>query len=1084
MPDTKDNTVTTFTFECSYGDIETAENPKMKVKEPGVYLHFLRYGLFDKKIPHEETKYVDYQTNLQEEEKLKKEEEERQALIRIQDNLLEKRLVKIDSTYVATPKQQGFVVEEEIELDEVVVVGKKHKIEGLPELENFYHSKTSLNEGYLYLINDSDPSDYYEMFVDEEGLLQHINWQYSKNIGADGNILDVRIPEKTEKKKAGKRIDPPGKRLWVAYSIAQWSREYHEMMLNDTELRQKRMKLIRCDALLKGEERQKESESEILPIPYVNAYGIYADKNDIRGAKLYKTLNDIHLDEKKEDDKGENDEYQDLFFVIDDPLGMAQDVAEVLNVAHDKHRATVESMQTGEAESTIFNRLQTQPDAHSDFISKEYGQQANALFTNALTIHSFINASPDIEKEYGEYVDFEKINTILGFDYRAVQRNRITSLRKDYLEIIKSDFYKPAFCDGLRGSDQDTFENRSIIASQLSLLTEHPQHKDRFLDPVDKYEGKNDQDFDDFIASSVNTNDEFYQLLTKEINIDKITQSTLAAKAGFKLFRRANKSLKDVTTAYTRHAVRTQNFLVIDKTIKAFKDSNGWNIKIKTENATNALAKTGFGLGLKAIEETPDITFGKKGKIIKIRTSRNVAKLAENTKSVTLPGKGLGTKTSTLLKEILDSPRFRKWMAGLELINTLIKFKSLNDKGNLKNYTSFTGASSSLTSAVLAYQEASLKVAGSSDDVVITLGKVGRVTGLIGSAVSVGMCVVDTIESIQLNDNDAAAAWAFTAVVSGVLLVDSIAFTISWWGAVSAGGLAAGGTASGLLTGGLTIVLTILFVGGIALALYLTDTPLEKYIKNNILSNENTWDYSRTNIPYAYIKELYNNKKHLVDNEVARWRDFVVASDDLYDLLISYKVDDNINPSDLVNPNKKVNPSWGEQILDFIRSSLTPDTLVPTKFTITIALRKFIYDKSEFRFAIALFPKEVKFNTQQKPIFLTHTKTKLREKDGVDVLEIVVEVKEPIQKQIGLGSEFIFFSNTLVNEQFGEYWPSQRGTTRYHAFKFAAFEKQVITESQAKDELISKLSEKFSNYLGENVRVGTSHELIQPITWK
>jgi hypothetical protein len=1081
MANTKDNILTTLTFECSYGDIVTHENPKMRIKEPGVYLHFLRYGLFDKSAPDKERQYIHYDTDSNEEEN--QIDEQQQLLLQIKDFELEKSLIKRDKTYVETSKKQVYSTIEEkvIELDEVIVKAKKHKIEGLPEFDNFYHSKTSLNEGYIYLINKNKPDEYFELYVHINGDLQHINWDYSKNIGSDGKVLDVRVPDSSDIIRA-KKIDPPGKELWVAYSIAQWSREYHEMMINDEELRKKRMKLIKCDALKKDEERTPSEDHELTPVPYHQAYAVYADKQDFRIRDMHQTLEDIHLDEKQEDKNGDNEEYQDLFFVLDDPLGMAQDVADVLNVAHDKHRATVESMQTGESEAAIFNRLQTKPDATSKFITTEYGQQANALFTNALTLYNFIhNTNQDIKDKFEEHVDFDKINKILGFEYREKQRERIATVRNDYLELIKSEYYKTAFVDGLRGNDQDTFENRSIIASQLSLLTEHPQHKDRFIDPSYQYKGNEDTDFDNFIANSVNSNDEHYQLFTKDINIDNLTQSTIALKSGFKLSRRAIKSLKDVTTAYTRQAYLVKDTEILSKTIKAFKDSNGWNIKINTKALDKALSETNSGL-FPLLLEKEGVLFGKKGKILKIRTSRHIAKQAAQTKSLTLQTQGLGNKTSKLLKDILDSPHFRKWMAGIELVNTIIKVKSFYDKDSFKNFIGLTGSTASLTSAVLSYKEASLKIAGASDDIIITIGRVGRVAGLVGSMVSAGMCFYDMQASFRVNDNDAAAVWGLTGLVSTALFIEGLAYTASWSTLVGSGGLAAGAGATGILSGGLTIVLSIAFFGGIALAIYLTDSPLEKFIKNNILSKENPWN-SKTTIPYAYVKELEANKDDLVDDEVSRWRDFVVASDDLYDLLISYKV--GAERSNLVDLEKKEDPSWGDQIKSVIRDVAGTKLIAAKTITIAVTLRKFYNDKSEFRYALAFFPKELKHNKQQKPILLSDTKTALDTTDGIYTLKITFTLNDRILKSIGIGSEFVFFSNTLIHEEFNEYWPSQRGRTRYHAYKFDADYNLHGTGTVGATSLLAEVSDNFmSAYLGTNIRVGTEEELILPKTWK
>ncbi len=1075
--------IETLTFTVKGGGAESKEEPKLDIKKPGVYLHFLRLGLFDKNAKSENEQEVNYTTSI-EEEAIPVLTVEQQRLIRIKDNLLESRLIKIDNTRVVkTVNKYENYEEKEISLDEVNTYG----IQGLPSLDNFYLHPTSLNTGYIYLINDEDPNDYYELHVDEFGNLNHIDWKYKRNIGNDGKVLDVRVPSGDTVKS--KRIHPPGKKLWIAYSPTQWSRAYHTELNADREKRKKRMKLFDCVAIKKetqqsetstnGQLNGKENKNEdynIKPLSYKEVETIYSTKNDIRASALQQTLHEIHADEKREDEKGNNDAFEDLFFIIQDPIGTAQDVAAILDEAQDKHRATVESIQTGEDENEIFDRLQSKSEENSNFINTEYGQQANALFTNALTLYKLINCDNKIKDKYEKYLDYDKINTILAFSYRKQQRERIKNIRQDFLKILKSEYYKIHFNDGLRGNDQDTFEVRSIVASHLALLTEHPQHKDRFIDPPEDYKGNNDKGVDDFIENSVNCNDDIRKLLTKEFNFDDLKLSYIASKNGFKLSRRIVKSMKDGFTAYTRHAVRIKNFDIVDKSVKAFKTKSGWHIKVKNQAANSHLAKLGFGVSTKTIEETANIFFDGKGKTIKIKTSERLAKQAAQNKTINIPGQGLGSKTSKVLQDLLDSPQFRKFMAGVELVNTLIKVNSLAEKNSWKNRISFGGATASLASSVLAYQEASMKLAKAPASNVKFIGKVGRIAGLVGSGTSVVMCVWDSKDSYQVRDMDASLAWGFTAAISGVLVADGI---------VAFGAWLATGTAVGFLSFGWGLVFFILFVGGTALAIYFTDTALEKFLKNNILSNDNPSSSTET-IPYKYILALYEERSTLVDNEVARWRDFVTASDDLYDLLISYKVAPQL--SGMVDYNKQKDED--KTIMDHIRSVTQPaagiKSITYKKLVVSITLQKFIHNVSEFTYALVLFPKGVKSNNPNNPpISLSNKTTQLIDDNKLDALQIEFSINEYLHTKMNRSSEFVLFSQTCINKDTNEYWPSQRGKTRYHAYKFNATDNIGGTGSVGAAKVFGELGNTIMNdYLGTNIRIGTLGEINNPKTWE
>ncbi len=1062
--------IETLSFTVKGAGVESEEEAKIEIKKKGIYLHFLRLGLFDRNAKNQDELDVNYTTNIDENTTITPEQ---QRLIKFNNNLIESCLVKIDNTRVAKPVDKFINYQEkEISLDKVTVYTK----EGLSGLKNFYFHPTNLSTGYIYLMNDDDPNDYCELHVDDFGKLNYVEWKFKRNIGKDAKELDVRAPSVTSIKS--KRIHPPGKKLWVAYSATQWSREYHADLNSDREKRKKRMKLFDCVAIKKGGQKDKastdkhlggEEDYRIKPISYREVEAMYSVKNKSEAYAFQKTLHEIHADEKREDLKGTNDTFEDLFFIIDDPIGIAEDVGGLLDEAHDKHRATVESIQTGEDEKDIFERLQNKQEGKSEFINSGYGQQINALFCNALTLYKLVNCDEKIKDEYEKYLDYKKINTILAFSYREKQRERIMYFRQDFLRILKSDYYKIYFNDGLGGNDQDTFEVRSIIASHMSLLIEHPQHKDRFIDVIEKYKGNNDKDVDSFIESSVNSNDTIRKLLTKEFNIDDFKLSYIAFKNGFTLSAMIVKSMKDGFAAYTKHAVRVKDFRIVDESVKAFKSKSGWNIKIKTKSANSHLGKLNFGLHVKSIKETPNISFDGKGKTIIIKTSERIAKQAALNKSIIIPGIGLGTKTSRVLQNLLENLNFRKFIAGMELVITLIKVNSYAEKDSNKNLVSLAGAGADLTSAVLAYQEASMQLENATTRSLRYIGKMGRVAGLFGSGISVAMCVRDSIDSYQLRDMDASITWGFTAVVGGVLLADGIVACAAWWAA---------GTAVGFLTFGWGLVFLVLFVGLTMLAMYLTDKALERFLKNNILSNDNPFNSTET-MPYKYVQALYNNSDTLVDSEVARWRDFVVASDDLYDLLISYRVDFQY----LEMVDYKENENEKESMMDYIRSvnqiGAGMKSITYKKIVITIILQKFIHNVSEFNYALVLFPKGLKNKEPDNAaIFLNNTAVRLIEYKKLDGLQIEFSINSNLRKIMTRGSEFLLFSQVCVNKEANEYWPSQRGKSRYHGYKFNATNDIGGMGRAGTAKFLAEISNTVMNdYLGANIRIGTLKEI-------
>ena len=119
-------------FTVEYPGAETKKSPDLCVREKGIYLHFLRTGLFLKNTDDSKPQY---------------------EVETIYNN-----------NYFKT-KENGI-----IEIDGMDMYG------GLPEFEHFDLVHTALNEGYLYLINDDPKSKnaFIEVEVDSLGRLRYI----------------------------------------------------------------------------------------------------------------------------------------------------------------------------------------------------------------------------------------------------------------------------------------------------------------------------------------------------------------------------------------------------------------------------------------------------------------------------------------------------------------------------------------------------------------------------------------------------------------------------------------------------------------------------------------------------------------------------------------------------------------------------------------------------------------------------------------------------------------------------------------------------------------------------------------------
>ena len=172
------------------------ESPELIIRDKGIYLHFLRYGLFDRNSQEKEIQ-TDYTPSVQ------------------------KKILKID-------KNQKIETIQTNEIKAVQIVGLKT----LPALENFYVARTVINAGYIYLINDdSDKKDLFkELFVGEDGKMQYIIKKGKKN----QEYPDLRTPC-FDQEKLDYLVVKPDSKYWIAYSAVQWSYSYLKELISDKE---------------------------------------------------------------------------------------------------------------------------------------------------------------------------------------------------------------------------------------------------------------------------------------------------------------------------------------------------------------------------------------------------------------------------------------------------------------------------------------------------------------------------------------------------------------------------------------------------------------------------------------------------------------------------------------------------------------------------------------------------------------------------------------------------------------------------------------------------------------------------------
>lgn len=934
----------------------------------------------------------------------------------------------------------------EYSVDEVKVTNSK-----IPEVENFYLARTFLRLGYIYIIDKSDNNKYKEYQIDESGKLKGIVWTKDNN----GDIRKA-----TGNSRSFITINRPGE-YYIAYSPVQWSKTFFNEINGSDEKKQKFMQTVNCAGIEIGCSPESDEVVSYKDVKVVSF------KDHLQRREFRDNLREIHVDEKEQTDEGENSFYEDMFVTLNDPIGCANDIGSVLVTKHQKHEAIIESIQTGQSEEDIFSRKEKGENRSSTF--SDYEEQVSGLFSTALTTYQLIYNDEKMKEEYAETTDKDKLLKILAVKERKELRKVISNIRGDFGTFLSNDYYKCYLPLYTEGGNQAVFEGNYIVASHLEVLSAHPHDRDRHLDLKKDYTGKDDSWKDFYDKTLENNDDEISKLLSKEVKLEELQETILDISKGFSLSKKLIDTLKSITESYAKYATSELKFNVVLKYVKSFKFQNETVVQVKRKELENSISKKGFFLNMsKWVEEDQLANYRSGHRLIRIKASALETAPDEiiTNKRFEVPIKGAGNKASEWITKALDHPKFRAFMAGLEVISTAVSVNKLSSKANIKNGIDTTGGVLSLISASTSYAEAKMLankgVGGAS--AVRSIGNISKITGFVGSGVGVTMCVWDSIETYQARDYDASLTWAITGALSAVLLADSIvAF--------------ATGAAFGFLTFWPLAILFVLVLVGVALAIYFTDTPLEKFLKNNVLGSEHQL-VAGNESPSVYIEKIYNERSRLVESDFKEWRDFKKASQLLYDLLISYRVKENVTQFFYED---KPDKSWGDYIRDAIQLSAGVKYKKVKRLTLKVHLRKFLYNKSSFDFAMRLFVKGTKEVSSSDEMLIADKIVVTSGDDGADVLEVSYTLSKTTLDKISLSSEFVFISRTIINEQLNEYWPHKNGDDRYMGYKFSATDWVAPTGSMV---MANRVNDIFDEVWGTNIRIGTEQEVYAPNTWK
>ncbi|MFA9371107.1 MAG: toxin VasX [Labilibaculum antarcticum] len=328
-----DDKLLDYLFTCEGGGATVAKSSKLATKKPGIRLHFSRFALFPNSC---------------------------------KDQSSENKVIS---------SHQG---QESESIEEVFP-------SGATPVEGFFYSKTSLDAGFMYIMDEGNPNLWYEYQVNDLGNLSPISWADNKD--SNGSYLDIR---KTSAKAISNKTFKQGTVLWIAFSPVQWSIDYHTLMRTNTQRRAERMVKVVCS----GFERGAASEVEYIT-PFDSTFGIFPPEQKHQAFWLNNTMKEIIADDNAAIAKDPQTLKEDMFVTLHSPLACALDINYQLGIKNIEFRSLVENIQTGQEIKDIKEILM---DGGIDIppISAEH----QSLFSLALACYQIVYSDRKTAEKY------------------------------------------------------------------------------------------------------------------------------------------------------------------------------------------------------------------------------------------------------------------------------------------------------------------------------------------------------------------------------------------------------------------------------------------------------------------------------------------------------------------------------------------------------------------------------------------------------------------------------------------------------------------------------------------------------------
>ncbi len=353
------------------------------------------------------------------------------------------------------------------------------------DIANYTVKATSVREGYIYIYFDNKPDLFKELQIDLTGTLTNIISDLQDDVREQKDPLSRKYYCITNKDI-----------VWIAFSEFQWSAAHINDIRTKSELRENRMQ--KFDAT---QWAGNQNQVDAFTVDNIDAYFPLEDddtlpnqledgrwtgglmKDLMNSAKIQWWMsyyNNVKVIEEVPDER------EEVFFCLHDPLGCADELAIELDDCWKEMEALIIAMQTGIDRNVVLNTIIPGDKEPEDLVDKDKLKQIEMMHKSVMLLYQTSFCSEENSEKYGDNLDKERIELLLGKDDRASLRTKIANVKEQFVILLKSEYYIQAINEYVSQVDDVKLvgKNRKII--HISNLQYRVNAKDHVYNLADE----------------------------------------------------------------------------------------------------------------------------------------------------------------------------------------------------------------------------------------------------------------------------------------------------------------------------------------------------------------------------------------------------------------------------------------------------------------------------------------------------------------------------------------------------------------------------------------------------------------------